>query len=69
MISSMEFERTGYMGSKSFFSCPECGYTATVSGGYDFGFFAECVTIHCKTCKEIMDAYFDRNKVFKGDCK
>lgn len=38
-----------------------------MSGGYDCGFFDETVTIHCKTCKEVLDASLNRRVVFNDD--
>jgi len=43
------------MGSWLLFTCPSCGYAATVSGGADVGMRCATQTIVCKTCKELAD--------------
>ena len=43
------------MGTKFEFRCPECGYSATVSGGLDTGMMAVVRTMACSDCNEIVD--------------
>lgn len=43
------------MGACYDFSCPNCGYSAQVSGGDDFGFHVVTTTIVCETCRELLD--------------
>jgi hypothetical protein len=43
------------MGTKYEFRCPECRYSATVSGGLDSGMVAVVRTMACDDCKEIVD--------------
>ena len=38
------------MGSLREYSCPDCGYTAKVSGGKDRGFIAFTETVECLDC-------------------
>ncbi len=35
--------------------CPECGYSAEISGGDDFGFVGQTTSIICLTCKTLTD--------------
>jgi len=48
------------MGSMSEFSCPACGYGATVCGGKDHGFEAVLHTRVCKTCNSVVDVLIGR---------
>lgn len=43
------------MGSSYLFECPECGYSAEVSGGRDRGFVAVTETRTCDRCREVVD--------------
>lgn len=43
------------VGTLSEFTCPECGYSAEVSGGDDVGMSVVTTTISCKTCKKLLD--------------
>lgn len=43
------------MGHTYHFSCPECGYSAEVSGGDDWGFFCRTTTVRCIHCKIVAD--------------
>ncbi len=43
------------MGTLYEFKCPECGYSAEVSGDDDVGMGAVTTTIACKTCKKLLD--------------
>ena len=43
------------MGTSFEFRCPECGYSATVSGGLDCGMVAVVRTMVCDDCQEIVD--------------
>lgn len=43
------------MGQLFEFKCTDCGYTATVSGGLDYGRFAVVRTMICQSCREIVD--------------
>lgn len=44
------------MGTPYGYTCPGCGYAASVSGGYDVGEASATVTITCATCAELDDA-------------
>lgn len=43
------------MGTTNQFTCDDCGYSASVSGGRDFGFVAVVQTMTCQNCKELVD--------------
>ena len=43
------------MGTTSRFTCDDCGYSASVSGGRDFGFMAVVQTTTCQDCRELVD--------------
>ena len=43
------------MGTKYEYRCPECGYSATVSGGVDSGMVAVVRTMVCDDCSELVD--------------
>ena len=43
------------MGMYSKFGCPDCGYTAEVSGGKDRGGYISVETSICTRCKELVD--------------
>lgn len=43
------------MGSQYQFTCPKCGYEATVSGGFDYGFHAVVRTMVCGDCEDVVD--------------
>jgi DNA-directed RNA polymerase subunit M/transcription elongation factor TFIIS len=43
------------MGSFSKFECPDCGYSAEVSGGPDRGMKISVETSICTRCKELID--------------
>lgn len=55
------------MGQQSLFVCSRCNHEICVSGGYDCGFISESVTIHCKTCHKVLDAFLNRLEVFNDD--
>lgn len=48
------------MGSKFAFECPDCGYSAVVSGGRDFGMMAVVQTMVCQDCKHLVDVLIGR---------
>ena len=43
------------MGSTYRYVCPNCDYSAEVSGGDDMGMLCETKTILCKDCKKLYD--------------
>ena len=43
------------MGHTFEFQCPVCGYSATVSGGDDYGMGSATTTVRCDHCKTIRD--------------
>jgi hypothetical protein len=43
------------MGSRYLFTCPNCQYSAEVSGGEDYGFVAVVQTMICRDCQELVD--------------
>ena len=43
------------MGSWNKYDCPNCDYSATVSGGRDGGMVAVVETMTCMDCKELFD--------------
>ena len=43
------------MGTLKEFECPECGYTAEVSGGDDCGMIAMTKTMVCHTYRRLVD--------------
>lgn len=43
------------MGRRYHFACPDCGYSAEVSGGIDCGFQRATDTIECLDCRELRD--------------
>jgi ribosomal protein S27AE len=43
------------MGNLREYSCPDCGYTAKVSGGKDRGFIAFTETVECLDCHNLAD--------------
>ncbi len=43
------------MGSRFQFQCPDCDYTATVSGGRDVGMWAVVKTMICDDCTDLVD--------------
>lgn len=48
------------MGTAYKFTCTKCGYSATVSGGRDFGMVAVVKTMMCKDCEEVVDVLIGR---------
>ena len=54
------------MGCNLTFRCPACKYAAHVSGGPDMGMRCETLTIHCRTCKEVLDVVTRRFEPTQG---
>jgi hypothetical protein len=45
------------MGRTYQFQCPQCHYSAKISGGADSGLHCEVQTVHCLDCRELMDVF------------
>lgn len=43
------------MGTTLSFTCPQCRYEASVSGGPDAGFFCNTLTVRCMDCRALYD--------------
>jgi protein-arginine kinase activator protein McsA len=43
------------MGEKCGYSCQDCGYSASVSGGEDVGMASQTDTGYCARCNELVD--------------
>lgn len=43
------------MGTAHEYCCPDCGYSAIVSGGRDIGMVVVVRTMTCISCKELVD--------------
>ena len=49
------------MGKAYNYKCDNCGYSAIVSGGRDFGFVAVVKTMICEDCKNLVDVLIGRH--------
>lgn len=49
------------MGHSYIFNCPECSYSAEVSDGLDYGWFAVIRTMTCRDCRELVEVCIGKN--------
>lgn len=45
------------MGRTYQFQCPQCQYSAKISGGADGGLHCEVQTVHCLDCRALIDVF------------